>query len=60
MIMQFEPCYTPPDRKTIATKYLPKMFEAEKGHIKNLLGTVQHYACTTDLWTSRACPLPCK
>ena len=54
MIMQFEPRYTPPDRKTIATKYLPQMFEAEKGRIKNLLGTVQHYACTTDLWTSRA------
>ncbi len=30
------------------------MHEAEKGRIKNLLGAVEHYSLTTDLWTSRA------
>ena len=56
MINQFEPRYTPPDRKTIATHYLPQMFEAEKEHIREAVRSAEYYAVTTDLWTSRANP----
>ncbi len=54
MLNKFEPRYLPPDRKTVSSKLLPQIFETEKERIKNLLGTVKHFACTTDLWTSRA------
>ena len=54
MIKKFEPRYTPPDRKTLSTKYLPQMYETEKKRISSLLGSAQHYACATDMWTSRA------
>ena len=30
------------------------MYETEKKRVSSLLGSAQHYACTTDLWTSRA------
>ena len=54
MIKKFEPRYTPPDRKTLSTKYLPQMYDTEKKCVSSLLGSAQHYACTTDIWTSRA------
>ena len=54
MIHEFEPRYTPPDRKTIATHYLPQMFENEKRRIQEAVSSVTSYAVTTDLWTSRA------
>lgn len=54
MIREFEPRYNPPDRKTLAVKYLPQMFEAEKARIKSNIEGIKHYSCTTDLWTSRA------
>ena len=54
MIHEFEPRYTPPDRKTIATHYLPQMFEVEKKRIGKAVESAQRYAVTTDLWTSRA------
>ena len=54
VLQQFEPRYTPPDYKTVSTKYLPRMFQTEKDRIKKLLDPVSFYACTTDLWTSRA------
>ncbi len=54
MIRAFEPRYTPPDRKTIATHYLPQMFETEKKLVRELVRCAEHFAVTTDLWTSRA------
>ena len=33
MLKTLEPRYTPPDRKTIATTYIPKMYETEKNRI---------------------------
>ena len=29
MIAAFQPRYTPPDRKTLATHYIPQMFDSE-------------------------------
>ena len=54
MIHEFAPRYTPPDRKTIATNYLPRMFESEKKRIEKVIDTATYYAVTTDMWTSRA------
>lgn len=54
MVHTFEPRYTPPDRKTLSTRYLPQMFETEKSRILHLVEGVKHYACTTDMWTSKA------
>ena len=56
MLNTFEPRYSPPDRKAIASNYMPKLYETER---KRVLGLVKsnddcHYAITTDLWTSRA------
>ena len=42
MIHEFEPHYTPPDRKTTATHYLPWMFENEEKCIKETVGSVTH------------------
>ena len=41
--------YTPPDRNTITTHYLPWMLENENKCIKEGVGSVTHYAVTTDL-----------
>ncbi len=54
MIKTFEPRYTPPDRKTPAVKYVPQMHYIEKKRVSNLISSVQHYSCTTEIWTSRA------
>ena len=54
MINGFEPHYTPPDRKTIATHYLQQMFETEKECTREAVRSAEYYAVTTDLWTSRA------
>ena len=40
MISEFEPHYTPPDRKTIATHYLPQMIKTEKKCIWEAVGSV--------------------
>ena len=54
MIHEFEPRYTPPDRKTISNHYLLLMFETEKQRIRTAVGSAEYYSVTTDLWTSWA------
>ena len=54
MLKQFEPRYIPPDRKTVSNKYLPEMLQMEKNRVQKLLESALFFACTTDLWTSRA------
>ena len=54
MLKTLEPRYTPPDRKTIATTHIPKMYEIEKNRIKASLMNVSCFSITTDMWTSRA------
>ena len=55
MLHTFEPRYSPPNRKTIACNYMPKLYEAERKHVMGLLESVNNgnYSITTDLWTSR-------
>ena len=57
MIRVFEPRYILPDRKTVATHCVPKMYEQEKGSVKQQLtsiGLSGYFALTTDLWSSRS------
>ena len=54
MLKTLEPRYTPPDRKTIATTHIPKMYETKKNRIKASLMNVSCFSITTDMWTSRA------
>ena len=54
MIKEFEPRYTVPDRKTLQTNFIPKMYECKKSYINHSIADVTSYALTTDVWSSRA------
>ena len=54
LLKTLEPRYSPLDRKTIATSYMPKMYEMEKNRIKASLRNVSCFSITTYMWTSRA------
>ena len=54
MIATFQPRYTPPDRKTLATHYIPRMFDSETTRIQQQISQAEYFAITTDLWTSRS------
>ncbi len=41
MIKTFEPRYNPPDRKSLATNYFPKMYDDEKEKIKQQLTNIK-------------------
>ena len=41
------------DRKTLATNYIPKLYDRERERICSELCDVSYYALTTDIWTSR-------
>ena len=53
MLNAFDPRYVPMDRKTLATNYIPKLYDREKERICNKLSDVGYYALTADIWTSR-------
>ena len=53
MLKVLEPRYFPPDRKTISTRYFPKLFETEREKVKANLKNVTSFSITTDMWTSR-------
>ena len=54
LIKEFEPRYVVPNRKTLRTNFIPKMYEREKSHINHAIVDVSSYALTTDIWSSRA------
>ena len=54
LLKTFEPRYDPPSRKTLITKYLPQMYDAEDKNIKNEVSQSVSFALTTDIWNSRA------
>ena len=54
MVRTFEPRYNPPDRKTLSTHYIPELYEKEKERVIEQIRGIQHFAITTDMWTSRA------
>ena len=54
LLQVLEPRYTPPDRKLLATKYIPALYEQEKTRIQQKIEGVKDFGLTTDIWTSRA------
>ena len=45
--------YRPPDRKTLSTKLIPKLYDAERECVSNAISNVDNFALTTYIWTSR-------
>ena len=54
MLREIEPRYVPPDRKSVATNYMPKLYEREKARVQQQIEGINRFAITTDIWTSRA------
>ncbi len=54
LLQVLEPRYTPPDRKLLATKYMPALYEQEKVRIQQKIEVIKDFGLTTDIWTSRA------
>ena len=54
MVNTLEPGYKPPNRKTVATNNLSKMFDHEKEKIRQQMSSVKSFALTTDIWSSHA------
>ena len=54
MLNVFEPRYTVPDRKTIATHYVPQLYDKERARIEARVSTIDKFSLTTDIWSSRA------
>ena len=52
--MKLRENFIPTDRKTLSTKILPILYETERERVGTLLESAPHYACTTDIWISRA------
>lgn len=53
LLHTFDQRYHPPDRKTLSTNYIPKLYDREKEHVSNALAHADSFALTTDMWTSR-------
>ena len=54
MLRETEPRYVSPDRKSVATNYMPKLYEREKARVQQQIEGINRFAITTDIWTSRA------
>ena len=54
MLGVFESPYTPPDRTTIASKYVPAMYSTLKEDVMKQLKDADFYCIMTDTWSSRA------
>ena len=53
MLSVFEPCYVPPDKKTIASNHIPALYDAVKQDVtKQMKNDAQCFSITTDLWSS--------
>ena len=54
MLGVFESRYTPSDRTTIASKYVPAMHGTLKENVSKQLKDADYYCIMTDMWSSRA------
>ena len=52
MLSAFDPRYVPMDLKTLATNYIPKLYDRERERICSELSDVGYYALITDIFTS--------
>ena len=54
MLSVFQPCYVPPDRKTIASNHILALYDAVKQDFtKQMTNDVEYFSIMTDLWSSR-------
>ena len=53
LLHSFDQRYHPPDRKTLSTNYIPRLYDREKGRVSSALASVDSFALTTDIWKSR-------
>ena len=54
MLSISEPCYVPPDRKTIASNHIPAPYDDVRENItKQITDDVNFFSITTDLWSSQ-------
>ena len=53
LLHSFDQKYHPSDRKTLSNNYIPKLYDREKECVRNALTSVNSFALTTDIWTSR-------
>ena len=53
-LQDLEPRYKPPDRKTISTVYMPRLYKGKKEAILQELHKCRAFGFTTDMWTSRS------
>ena len=54
MINVFESRYTPPDYKTIASSYIPAMYQSLRDEVLKKLSKAEYFSITTDIWSSQA------
>ena len=54
LLQVLEPRYVIPDRKSLATKYMPALYDQEKTRVEQKVKVVENFSLTTDIWTSRA------
>ena len=45
MIAMFQLRYTPPDRKALATQYIPRMFDSETPRIQQQISQAEYVLC---------------
>lgn len=43
MITTFQPRYTPPDRKALATQYIPQMFDSETTRTQQQISQAEYF-----------------
>ena len=52
LLYSFHHRHHPPDRKTVSTKLIPKLYDSERECVNNAISNVGHFALTTDIWRS--------
>ncbi len=52
MLRKLDQRYEPPSRKYFSNIAIPKMYEELKDTVTDELKNVDHYSCTSDLWSS--------
>ena len=54
LVSKLNPCYKLPSRKYFSQQEIPRLYNTVKESIMAMLGEIEYYSATTDLWTSRA------
>ena len=52
LLHTFQPHYQLRDRKTLATHYIPQMYDSQVTSVQQKLSQAKYFAITTDMWMS--------